>query len=77
MNPNTTQSFTLRSYGFGELAILYNPQQQPKSAARQLKRWINCYPGLTERLSLLGYTSGQRILTPKQVACIVECLGEP
>lgn len=77
MNPNTPDSFRIRSYSFGELALLYNPYHHPKSATRQLRRWINYHPNLSEKLRLLGYQPGQRIFTPKQVECLVEHLGEP
>lgn len=68
--------FTIRAYGFQELALLYFPNSAPKSASAQLKKWIS-HPFLMEKLALAGYRSGQKILTPRQVALIVGHLGEP
>lgn len=69
--------FLLRSYGWTELAQLYNPTLQPDSAARLLRRWVEKNTLLANALQQSGYRSGQRKLTPLQVADIVRYLGEP
>ena len=71
------QDFKLREYGRMELAQLYCPGIEPKSAWKKLKSWIELYPGLTERLHALGYDGSTRSFTPAQVRLIVEALGEP
>lgn len=68
--------FTIRAYGFQELALLYFPNSTPKSASAQLKKWIS-HPMLMDQLVPTGYHSGQKIFTPRQVAIIVGHLGEP
>lgn len=69
--------FRPRAYGVGELASLYNPHLTRRGAIMQLWRWINHQGTLRAKLDALGYYPGTRCLTPRQVACIVEHLGEP
>ncbi len=71
------ESFEIRTYGFRELAELYNPTVHPRTALRTLHIWIDRYPGLRSRLEETGVKSGTRILTPAQVRLIVEALGVP
>lgn len=78
MEPAKTEKiFKVRAYYTSELGTLYNPQLCIQAATRQLRRWIDYNPHLKEELIALGYISGQRCFTPKQVACLVEYLGEP
>ena len=37
--------FRIRSYGKGELALLYLPDVTPNAARRTLNAWINVSPG--------------------------------
>ncbi|MBQ9588846.1 MAG: DUF4248 domain-containing protein, partial [Butyrivibrio sp.] len=53
------------------------PGITPLSAWKKLKKWIKIKPGLTERLSSLGYDGTTRSFTPAQVRAIIEELGEP
>lgn len=69
--------FSLRAYGRTELAQAYCPQLSAGAAWQKLWAWINLYPGLPERLKAIGYSPHQRVFTPRQVAMIVEALGEP
>ena len=71
------KAFVIRAYGVGELAGLYNPHLSHRASVMQLRRWINQHGILKEKLTALGYHPGIRRFTPKQVACIVEHLGEP
>ena len=70
-------AFRLRAYGRTELAQAYNPHLSPGAAWQKLSLWIHLYPDLTERLKAIGYSPHQRVFTPRQVAMIVEALGEP
>ena len=74
---NRETFFKIRAYYVSELAVLYNPHLNSQAATRQLRRWIDYHPDLIEKLKLLGYFPGQRCFTPKQVACVIEHLGEP
>ncbi len=67
----------MSSYSMKELAGLYFPTSSPRSATTQLRRWINRNNDLTEALAQTGLKKGQRLLTPRQVALIMEHLGEP
>ncbi|WP_421754922.1 DUF4248 domain-containing protein [Croceimicrobium sp.] len=70
-------TFKIRSYGFQELATLYLPNIQPKSASIRLRVWINRNPQLSDRLEKLGLSRGCRLLSPEMVREIVSVLGEP
>ena len=73
----TEMDFKIREYGRTELALAYCPDIAPESAWKKFKRWMNMYPGLNEMLRQQGYNPRTRSFTPRQVAIIVECLGEP
>ncbi|MDF9830849.1 DUF4248 domain-containing protein [Parabacteroides sp. PF5-6] len=66
-----------RAWGFQELAVRYCPYVRPHSATNQLRRWILHSHELQNKLSACHYTPGQKILTPRQVRCLVDHLGEP
>jgi len=69
--------FKMRSYGYGELALLYFPNSTKKSASSQLGNWIRSNINLKNKLIELGFKPGKRILTPKQVETIISNIGEP
>ena len=71
------QIFTIRTYGFGELAQMYFPAVTPKTASTNLNKWIRTAPELREALFEAGRRPGFKILSPAQVRLIVEVLGEP
>ncbi len=71
------EKFTIRTYGFGELAQLYFPNISKNSASWQLNRWIRESPALSEALEKAGKRKGQRLLSPAQVRLIVHAFGEP
>ena len=64
--------FQVRCYGRTELAQLYCPNVQPRSAYRRLKAWM----ALNHRLRPLLRQKG-RTFTPAQVRRIISVLGEP
>jgi len=66
-----------RSWGYQELAIRYFPSVKPGSASSQLSRWIQHSPLLQNRLAECGWIPRQKVLTPRQVRCLVDHLGEP
>jgi len=69
--------FKIKSYGYGELAMLYFPNSTKKSASTQLGNWIRLNILLKEKLKETGFVSGKKILTPKQVELIIMHIGEP
>jgi hypothetical protein len=71
------KAFVLRSYGYGELALLYFPNSTKKSATTQLRRWIRRNVELHRTLNQLGFAERQRILTPRQVEVVIRFMGEP
>ena len=62
----------VRTFGRSELAQLYFPQMQQKSAWQKLKSWLIINPRLRSLSSL-----PRRTFTPAEVALIYEELGEP
>lgn len=70
-------TFKIRAYGFQELAQLYLPDIQPRSASMRLKIWIERSPSLCIKLQSIGYFKGCRMLTPEMVKEIVSIIGEP
>ena len=71
------KAFVLRSYGYGELALLYFPNSTKKSATTQLRRWIRRNEELRRTLNQLGFADRHRILTPRQVEVVVQFFGDP
>ena len=69
--------FTVKAYGWKELAMWYAPDLMPNSASRRLTRWVLVNKELYDRLMELGWSKGVHLLTPIQVTAIVEFLGEP
>ena len=70
-------SFEYRSYGKGELALLYTPHVTQGAARRKLMYWISLQPCLMQALHEAGFDDRCRSFTPAQVKLIVEALGEP
>lgn len=71
------ESFKIRSYGYGELALLYFSNSTKNSASTQLGRWVRQNEKLKEKLVAAGFKPRRKILTPIQVKIIVEFLGAP
>ncbi|QNR23164.1 DUF4248 domain-containing protein [Croceimicrobium hydrocarbonivorans] len=70
-------TFKIRSYGFQELATLYLPNIQPRSASLRLRAWLERNTALYSKLLELGFFKGCKILTPEMVREIVSVIGEP
>ena len=71
------KEFIIRSYGYCELALLYFPNNNKKSASTQLGRWVRQNENLKRQLMELGFKPRKKILTPSQVKLIVGFFGEP
>lgn len=74
---NKEKLFIIRTYTKAELAHLYNPTVCIKVALQILRRWILFNLPLLHELEAEGYRARNRLLSPKQVATIVQYLGEP
>lgn len=66
-----------RVWGYNELAQEYFPDIKKESATIQFSRWIRIATELQTQLTASGWKPGRKILSPKQVLCIVGHLGEP
>lgn len=72
------EMFTIRSYGKSDLAMLYFPTANSKHVAvNHLNGWINRNKSLLAELESIGHLRSARYFTPKEVAIIVNYLGEP
>ena len=69
--------FKIKSYGYGELALLYFPNSTKKSASTQLGRWLRRNETLKKELTEAGFKKGIKLLTPKQVQLVFTVLGYP
>lgn len=67
----------MQALSFKELSLMYFPTSTVKSAGVQFKRWLKYNTALWDDLAGTGYRSGQRLLTPRQVALVFHYLGEP
>lgn len=67
----------IRSYSKQELAMLYFPDSDPRTATNHLMRWINRNPTLQRELKATGYYSHSKYFTTRQVCAILDYLGEP
>jgi hypothetical protein len=74
---NMTGHFQVRTYGKGELAMLYAPHVSQAAACKRLMYWISLQPQLVDALKRYGLTPTSRTFTPIQVRLIVDALGEP
>lgn len=62
---------------FRTLALMYAPDDTPRSATNLLKRWIYHNKALYDCLKKTGWRSCNRSLTPLQRELIIQYLGEP
>ena len=67
----------IRSYCKQELALLYFPDSTPRTATRNLMRWINRNHQLCKELQDTGYYPNSKFFTSRQVCIILDYLGEP
>ena len=67
------KTFQYRTYGKGELALLYLPNILQQSAVDRFNEWIEAAPGLLAT----GMNPRARYYTPAQVRLIIEVLQEP
>ena len=71
-------NFKIKTYGKSELAMLYFPTSNSyHSAVNHLMAWIRRNTELTGKLEETGYKKSAKYFTPKEVALVVEYLGEP
>ena len=69
--------FVIRAYTKKELALLYFPDSNPRTAVNHLMSWIRNCKQLWQQLQETGYCVSSKAFTPRQVKAIVEQLGEP
>ena len=70
--------FKIQPYGKSELALLYFPNAATVSGAlSNLNYWIRRNKALNKALKKCGMPPRSKSFTPKEVALIIEHLGEP
>ena len=71
-------NFKVRAYGKSELAWLYFPTaNSAHTAVNHLMAWVYRIPQLVDGLQKLGYRKTAKFFTPREVALIIDYLGEP
>lgn len=72
------ENFKIKTYGKSELALLYFPNTLTTGGAlNNLKYWINRNPVLKRQLKECGMPVQAKNYAPREVALIIEYLGEP
>ena len=69
--------FIIRAYTKKELALMYFPDSNPRTAVNHLMAWIRRCTPLWGQLQSMGYLTNSKGFTPREVRAIVEQLGEP
>ena len=70
--------FKVRAYGKSELAWLYFPTaNSAHTAVNHLMAWVRRNPDLVNGLHKLVYRKSAKFFTPKEIALIIDYLGEP
>ena len=69
--------FIIRAYTKKELALMYFPDSNPRTAVNHLMAWLHRNTQLWRQLHAIGYSTNCKCFTPRQVRAIVELLGEP
>ncbi len=67
----------IHSYSKQELAMLYFPDSDPRTATCHLMRWINRNTLLLQELQATGYYPHCKFFTSRQVCAIIDFLGDP
>ena len=63
--------------GVGELAQMYDPDRNERSATRLFREEMHLTRGLWDAMVAVGYKPYTKVLTRGQVKTIVRFLGEP
>lgn len=69
--------FKIRPYTKKELALMYFPDSNPRTAVNHMMAWVRRCTPLSEQLEAAGYEKSSKGFTPRQVRMIAEHLGEP
>ena len=69
--------FKVCAYTKKEMALMYFPGSQPRTAVNHLMAWIRRCTQLWQQLQEMGYSTTSKAFTPREVKAIVEHLGEP
>ena len=79
MNDKKTRAYIgKRSHGCYRIrAPLFSGISPVRLPIKRMWVWIRTSRGLKEKLLAAGWVKFQKLYTPKQVACLVEHLGEP
>ena len=71
------KTISIHPYTKKELALLYFPDSNPRTAVNDRMVWIRRCQPLWDELQQTGYYPTSKAFTPRQVRAIVEPLGEP
>ena len=69
--------FEIKDYDFCELAQMYYPDREYRTAVRRFREELQQTTGLGTALKNMNYKGNERVLTCSQVRVIVQYLGAP
>ena len=69
--------FVIKGYHKADLARMYHPDLSAHAAMGKMRRWINRNAELKRRMQEVQVSVLNHTYTPKEVAILVEFLGEP
>lgn len=68
---------TPHSLSKAQLALLYAPNLTQGAAVNRLMAWLHRDEATMQKLYASGYYKTQKVFTSRQVAIIIDFLGEP
>jgi len=69
--------FVVKGYYKADLALMYHPGMSARCAMGKMRRWINRNTELKRKMLEAQVSALNHKYTPKEVAILVEFLGEP
>lgn len=70
-------TFVIKNYTKAELAMMFFPDSQPRTAVRHLMNWIKRNKAISKYLAENGHNPFSKFFTSREVGVIIDNLGEP
>lgn len=70
-------TFKIKNYTKKELALMFFPDSEPRTAVRHLMSWIKRNKAISDYLTANGHNQFSKYFTSLEVGVIIHNLGEP